>query len=238
MYSIKVNTNRGLLELKYSNYENLRKYVELQMLHLRGLSESDFRTELSLTLQRHWNKKNKFGLFEFDKTVNILDIGSGVGFLDILLSKYLNNGSKFYLVDESRFTPVATQFKSEESFYNDWSVFEDLVEHSEVSRNDFTLLSTTDDWPEKLDIIMSNHSYMFHYPKELYWSKVIKRVTSNKCRLGFDILNIKDRDIVKEITQETGLTCNILNLEFNPDHVWKDELHVVDGVYAKSCTWM
>lgn len=238
MYSIKVNTDRGLLELKYSNFENLRQYVRYQIFYLYGVPEQEFNTELSAVLQRQWDRKIELKAFNFDKKIDVLDVGSGVGFLDILLSKYLNNGSKFYLVDESRFTPVATQFKSQESFYNDWSVFEDLVEHSNVSRDDFTLLSTTDEWPEKLDMIMSNHSYMFHYPKELYWDKVIKRVKSNKCRLAFDVLNLKDQDVVGEITAETGLSCNIIERDFSPGVAWKDELHIVDGNYARSCSWI
>jgi hypothetical protein len=79
---------------------------------------------------------------------------------------------------------------------------------------------------------------MFHYPKELYWDKVMKTVKSNKCRLSFDVLNIKDRDIVEEITKETGLNCKIIGLDFNPGLAWKDELHVVDGNYARSCSWI
>ena len=238
MYSIKINTDRGVLELNYSNFENLKQYVQYQILSLYNIPESNFNAELSATLQRHWDRKIKLKAFDFDKKVDVLDIGSGVGFLDIFLSKYLNNGSKFYLVDESRFTPVKTQFKSNESFYNNWSVFEDLIEHSNVSRDDFTLLSTTEEWPEKLDMIMSNHSYMFHYPKELYWSKVIKRVKSNKCRLAFDVLNLKDQDVVDEITKETSLACNIIEREFGLGEVWKDELHVVNGYYARSCSWI
>jgi SAM-dependent methyltransferase len=238
MYSIKINSDRGILELKYSNYENLREFVRYQIFHLYDLTEEEFHKELAITLQRHWNRKIELGLFNFNQPVSVLDIGSGVGFLDLLLYKYLNNGSKFYLVDESKFTPVRTQFKSTESFYNNWDVFEDLAEHSDVARSDFTLLSTTDEWPEKLDMIMSNHSYMFHYPKELYWDRVIKRVKANKCRLAFDVLNIKDRDIVGEITEETGLQCTIIEREVNSGVAWQDELHVIDGNYAKSCSWL
>jgi len=238
MHSIKINSDRGILELNYSKVNVLRKYVEKQIYHLRNLSEEKFHIELSETLQRHWNRKTKLGLFEFSNPVSILDIGSGVGFLDLLLSKYLDNGSKFYLVDESRFTPVPTQFKSAESFYNNWDVFEDLVKHSNLSRNDFTLLSTTDDWPEKLDMIMSNHSYMFHYPKELYWNKVMTVLNSNKCRLAFDVLNIKDRDVVEEITKETGLDCRIIERDINPGVAWQDELYIVYGYYARSCSWI
>jgi len=238
MYSIKINTDRGVLELKYSDYENLRKYVNFQILHLHPLKEEEFHMELSDTLQQHWDRKIDLGLFDFDKAVSVLDIGSGVGFLDLFLSKYLNNGSKFYLVDESRFTPKSTQFKSVDSFYNNWSVLEDLIEYSNISRNDFSLLSTTDEWPEKLDVIMSNHSYMFHYPKELYWEKVMKVMNSNRCRLSFDILNIKDRDVVEEITKETGLQCKIIERELNSGVAWKDELHVVNGNYARSCSWI
>ena len=87
-------------------------------------------------------------------------------------------------------------------------------------------------------MIMSNHSYMFHYPKELFWDKVLKRVKSNKCRLAFDVLNLKDQDVVDEITKETGLSCNIIEREYGPGEVWKDELHVVDGYYARSCSWI
>jgi SAM-dependent methyltransferase len=238
MYSIKINTDRGVLELNYSDYENLRKYVGIQIFHLYSLKEEDFHRELSSTLQRQWDKKTKLGLLDFDKTINVLDVGSGAGFLDLFLHKYLNNGSKFYLVDESKFTPKETQFRSIDSFYNDWSVFEDLVKHSDIARSDFTLLSTSDDWPEKLDMIMSTHSYMFHYPKDLYWDKVMKVVNSNKCRLSFDVLNIKDRDVVDEITKETGLNCKIIELDFNSGLAWKDELHVVDGNYARSCIWI
>ena len=238
MYSIKINSDRGELELKYSNYLNLRKYVNFQILHLCSLNEEDFHRELSNTLQAQWDKKTDLGVFDFDETVNVLDIGSGIGFLDLLLSKYLNNGSKFYLVDESKFTPRSSQFKYTDSFYNNWSVFEDLVENSDISKSDFTLLSTTEEWPEKLDMIMSNHSYMFHYPKELYWDRVMKAVRSNKCRLSFDVLNIKDRDIVEEITVETGLECKAIDLEFGAGLAWKDELHIVDGNYARSCSWI
>jgi SAM-dependent methyltransferase len=238
MHSIKINSDRGILELKYLNFENLKLYVKHQIDHLYNLSDQEFHVELSNTLQRHWDRKIKLGLFDFTNTINVLDIGSGVGFLDLLLHKYLNNGSKFYLVDESKYTPEPTQFKSTNSFYNDWSVFEDLIEHSDISRSDFTLLSTSDEWPEKLDMIMSNHSYMFHYPKELYWEKVIKTIKSNKCRLAFDVLNLKDRDVVKEITNETGLQCRIIERELNSGVAWQDELYVINGNYAKSCSWI
>jgi len=238
MHSIKINSDRGVLELNYSNYVNLRKYVEIQIFHLRSLNEEDFHRELANTLQRHWDKKIELGLFSFDKTVNVLDIGSGVGFLDLLLYKYLNNNSKFYLVDESKFTPKATQFKAADSFYNNWSVFEDLVEHSDIDRSDFTLLSTTDEWPKKLDMIMSTYSYLYHYPKEVYWDKITRILDSNKCCLSFDVLNLKDRDMVEEITKETGLNCKVIELDFSPGMAWKDEFYVVNGNYAKSCSWI
>ena len=238
MYSIKINTDRGELELRYSDYRNFRKYIVRQISHLYGLTDSAFHIELANTLQRTWDRKVKLDVFKFDKPVNVLDIGSGVGLLDLFLSKYLSNNSKFYLVDESKFTPVATQFQSIDSFYNSWDVFEDLTKSSLVDRSNFTLLSTTEEWPENLDLIMSNHSYMFHYPKELYWDRIMTSVKANKCRLAFDVLNLKGRDVVNEITSETGLDCKFIERMFEPSVAWQDELHIVDGYYARSCSWI
>jgi hypothetical protein len=92
-------------------------------------------------------------------------------------------------------------------------------------------------WPEKLDLIMSNNSYMWHYPKEIYWDK-IKPYGITGCKLAFDIFNRQDVDYVSEIEQDTNRKSKISFRPTPQKHWYADEIYDINGTYGRTAVWI
>lgn len=136
---------------------------------------------------------------------SVLDVGSGVGLFDIILSK-INTNCKFYLLDKSLISPLGIHrqyfsYENNHGFYNNWSVVNDIIETSNANLQQFDFLSPESVWPENLDLVISMNSWCWHYPKDVYWDKLLASLKIGGY-LILDVLNLKDRDMAGEITEE------------------------------------
>jgi len=102
-YSLSVNTDRGVLNVKWNNADNLAKWSNMQAgLYLQDKNSlQTFYEHFPRWYQMFWDARFNQGLFNLPDDAVIIDIGSGIAVIDLLLSSYLPN-SKFYLVDREK----------------------------------------------------------------------------------------------------------------------------------------
>lgn len=109
------------------------------------------------------------------KTKNILDIGCGIGGIDIFLSKHYNSPeTTFYCLDKTQLDNIYYGFKEKAAFYNSLDVAREFLSLNGI-KNICTLLANdnnTIETNEKFDLILSLISWGFHYPVETYLFQV------------------------------------------------------------------
>jgi hypothetical protein len=103
-YELKVNTDRGVLRVKWNDANNLAMWSNMQAgLYLQEQNSlQTFYENFPRWYQMFWDARFNQGLFNLKDDAVIVDIGSGVAVIDLLLASYLPN-SKFYLVDKEGF---------------------------------------------------------------------------------------------------------------------------------------
>ncbi len=105
------------------------------------------------------------------KTKNILDIGCGIGGIDIFLSKHYNSPeTTFYCLDKTQSDNIYYGFKEKAAFYNSLDVAREFLSLNGI-KNICTLSANdnnTIEADEKFDLILSLISWGFHYPVETY----------------------------------------------------------------------
>lgn len=207
-YSLKIQTDRGELVLKWSDVNELAKWANLQAgLYLQNQPSSLqlFFEYFPRWYQMFWDARFKQGLFELDDDAVILDIGCGVSVIDLLLSLYLPQ-SKFYLLDKEEFSfRPGIYYDKDYPKYHSWAPIKDAIHTSEFDPNRFNFLNPSDSWPEKVDVITSYFSYCWHYPKEIYWSKILDSLKIGG-KLILDIRHLADRDVIGEISEDMKST--------------------------------
>ena len=130
------------------------------------------------------------------KTVeNILDIGCGMGGIDLFLYKHYQQEVKIHLLDSHcvddtiniGFHSNAVDF----SFYNDFQLSTDYLSGNGVSIDDINTINIkTQDFPSehKFELIVSLLSWGFHYPLATYLGEVFDCLADD----GVLILDIRD----------------------------------------------
>lgn len=243
MYTIRIDTIRkGSFDIHFTDFSKFVWIVGHQVGLFHGyVDEStaqDYCELIGKDYSRRFQEREKLGVYDnLDKNSIILDIGSGVGILDMILYKYLNGG-KFYLLDKSEVhhaNMTSGQWNDKHGFYNDWSMFEDLIKNNDIDNKAFITIDPKDKWPETIDLIMSSYSYMWHYSKEVYWSNILPYVPAGTS-LCFDILNHKSNSI-DAINKELNKTCTVKNKPKLLFHWFVKDLTLEDNSPGKLCYW-
>jgi hypothetical protein len=112
----------------------------------------------------------------------------------------------------------------------------DLAVNSQVDTANFELISPGIRWPEKVDLIWSSYSYMWHYPMEEYWNQ-IQPYAAKGCKLSFDILNRAETDYVKDISDLTGRQAKCSPKPYPLYHYFEKELVNVNGSCGQTAYW-
>lgn len=166
----------------------------------RDFSKQIFFEEFKPFYEKMWNL-NKFLDITYKGNENILDVGSGVSIIDLLLAKKYPE-LNFTLLDKEEVNMQPDIFYSNEYFfYNSWKPVVDCIETTNIEKSRFNFITNTDKWPEDLDMITSYFSWCMHYPKETYWDNLKDSLKKNG-KLILDVRNLDDRDVVSEITEE------------------------------------
>lgn len=167
----------------------------------------------------------------------VLDIGSGIGILDLFW--HLHSGSTFYLLDKDIIEPKNKECFSENySFYNKRSCTVDAINTSNLNANNFIFLDPNSQLDIDFDVIMSHASWCWHYPFKTYWDKIKYKLKSGG-KLFLDISNqaLEEEpnliaivsDWFKSVPQITRYTTH--HVADNPDLLWKN------GSYGLNAIW-
>lgn len=103
----------------------------------------------------------------------ILDIGSGIGGIDLLLYNHYTKKPHIYLLDKSTETPgLYYGFETEASYYNSLSLATEFLIKNNVAPEHIHTEEATDSktiaFETQFDLILSLLSWGFHYPVETY----------------------------------------------------------------------
>lgn len=133
--------------------------------------ERDMEEEF-LSLERHLPSK----------CGSILDIGCGIGGIDILLyHHYGESNPDLYLLDKSLVNDsIYYEYEDEGAFYNSLDLAKNTLVENGVPSDQIHLLEVTDDASievENVDLVISILSWGFHYPVELYLQQVWECLT-------------------------------------------------------------
>lgn len=243
VYALNVKTDKGNISLNIpESITPVLKWIQARQIS----KDTSFITDEGLinAMEKDFTRLTEeieAGLWNVDKPVNVLNIGSGTGLMDLIISKYLNNGSKFWLLDKSKIInmkgPHSQWGETDHGFYNSWRPIYAVAEASGIDMKNFKLIEPGDSFPEKLDIIKSNRSYMYHYPKDVYWQQIAPHA-HNGARLWFDIIYRRDRNYIDEISTELNKKPTVmLPIEWVEDHIFANEMININGDRGARCMW-
>ena len=197
--------NSSPISVSWSNKDNLRKWASIQHYQsglLKSYSHSIFEINFSLYIKSLWNSIEKINAFNnFPNNPIILDIGCGIGVIDLFLYQYLKGGN-FFLIDKN----ILEEFKDslycrDYTFYNSWEPLWDGIETSGMHKENFNTLDPSDVWPNNIDLIMSNFSWCWHYPVDVYLDKVVSCLNPNG-KLLLTIRYLDEIDVIEIISDK------------------------------------
>ena len=102
---------------------------------------------------------------------NIMDIGCGLGIINIYLNSIYTKNITFFLLDKNRIDKkIKYGFSSNYESYNDLSETKNLLLSNEITLEQINLFDVekTINIEEKIDIVISLKSMGYHYPLESY----------------------------------------------------------------------
>ena len=105
------------------------------------------------------------------KAENIMDIGCGLGIINIFLNKIYNNQPNFFLLDKNRIDKVIKYgFSSNYESYNDLKETRNLLIINDMRPSSINTLDVEKDFKidAKIDLVISLKSMGYHYPMDQY----------------------------------------------------------------------
>jgi SAM-dependent methyltransferase len=141
----------------------------------------------------------------------IIDVGSGLGAIDILSSQLMPE-TNFYLVDrdcititeESNYFSQSITDLNYHGFYNSFDAIKDAAQYSLQDSSKINFLDPTDDWPDKVDVVFSLFSWMWHYHKDVYWVQLLKSLKVGGVLIVMINLREGENSIINKISQDLG----------------------------------
>jgi SAM-dependent methyltransferase len=228
MYNISVNSTNKTLQINVSevkwfkHFQKLQSTPQLMPSNIRRLGfvpTDDLDRNISLLYNNYWQIALERRWYDDLPTdPNILDIGSGIGFIDFLAYQYLDNTGKFYLLDANKRTRysddnIYSTEPTEHGFYNRRAISEDIIKSTNLNAENFIFLDVSDIWPDvQFDLITSFSSWCWHYPLKTYWSQVKTHLKIG----GKLILTISHYDETESNVIDT------ISKEFNSDPILKE----------------
>jgi len=211
--TLEIESDKGLLKVQWSDISTLAVYGLLQSgrYGVEHFVENDsFAIECHNKYFRGWHQncwepRKNLGAYDLPDGARILDIGCGLAVVDLLLYSYVPN-SEFFLLDKTspkyfEINPNDVSYSKNHPFYHSWDPITDAIKTSNFDEKRFTLLQPKDEFPDDLDLVMSSFSWCFHYPKEVYWDKVVSSLKTGG-KLYLDVRSLPDRDVIGEINEE------------------------------------
>jgi hypothetical protein len=243
-FKLSVLSDKGTLSVKWSDTKNLAKYASIQS--GRYLKNNTNIIDLHRQYfedwnQMFWTQRQNMGAFNLPNGATILDIGAGASVVDLLLYSYIPD-SKFYLLDKDEWgikfldnnLPTVC-FSESYPFYNSWDVVKDAIITSGFDSSRFEFLNPCSSFPEQVDAVTSYFSWCFHYPKELYWNKVMQSLKYGG-KLILDVRLLADKNVIEEISEQLGSNPVTIPFPKLPNYV-DSYPTVVEGISGYRCMW-
>ena len=180
------------------------------------------RTRLMRIVSRHYNAlmKKEFDTIEPHlppRIRNVLDIGGGLGGVDVFLNRSQPEGPAFHLLDRNRVDPVMRYgYRDTTEAYNSFAVAQAYLTTAGIAPEQISFYDA--DVKEELeqlmaldvrfDLILSLKSWCFHYPVETYLALVRKLLA----RDGVLIVDVR-RDRALEEKFKPGLQVSAVVAE-------------------------
>ena len=149
-----------------------------QIKNIEKISEELFKDELK-TFQNFLPKNIK----------NIMDIGCGLGIIDILLDQLYKGDPNFFLLDKNKVDrKIKYGFSSNYESYNDLNETKNLLLNNKISINRINIFDVDKkiEINKNIDLVISLKSMGYHYPIEEYIN-VIKKCCSDDTIFIFDV---------------------------------------------------
>lgn len=138
---------------------------------------------------------------------SILDIGCGVGGINIFLNKHYGGLSDIYLLDKTEMPrKVYYSLTNKGCYYNSLKIAKKLLEENGVNSENIHLEEAIDNkinFDIKFDLVISLISWGFHYPVSTYLDEVYKKLNSGGV-LIIDVRKKSEVDGVEEIRKKFG----------------------------------
>ena len=124
------------------------------------------------------------------KTVmNIMDIGCGLGIININLNKIYNNEPNFFLLDKNKIDKkIKYGFSSKYESYNDLNETKNLLRYNNIKDNRIHIYDVDKivQITNKIDLVISLKSMGYHYPFEIYL-ELLKLCCTSNTKFIFDV---------------------------------------------------
>lgn len=134
---------------------------------------------------------------------NILDIGCGIGVIDMLAYQYLDGKVNVHLLDKDGIKFSSKYYDKDYNFYHSWDSVHDALDTSGFNKEKFTILHPDSVWPVKYDLITSRVSWCWHYPLNTYWDKVVDHLNiGGKLLLNISEIALRDENIIEIISDK------------------------------------
>lgn len=244
-YELNINTDKGKINVKWSDVKILSQYATIQS--GRYLQNQADTLELHYKkfenwYQMFWDQRFMMGAFDLPKAATIIDIGSGASIIDLILYSYIPD-SKFYLVDKEEWGlkfrnngVPETCFSKDYPFYHSWSTVTDAIESSKFNADRFVFLDPKSNFPDEVDAVTSYFSWCFHYPKEVYWDRMMSSLKKGGILL-LDVRLLKCSDVIGEISE--SMKSNPIKIEIPKLPEYIDDYEIVDmKTMGYRCLWI
>jgi hypothetical protein len=251
MEILNINSNKGILTVKWSNKDALVKYLTPQrgcyfadLSNIIWESKNKFEPVHNLYFhskyQERWSWMEELFFKDISDKSKIVDIGCGSSIIDLLLCSYVSN-STFYLVDKegdwpTNLNPRSVSYSENHPFYHSWDIVEDAINTSGFDKKRFNFLNPENDFPDDIDLIMSSASWCWHYSKDQYWNRVMKSLKLGG-KLFLDVRLLKDRDIIGEISEEFKSEPKCIKIPLMPEYL-DNSPNVDPETIGYSCLWI
>jgi 16S rRNA G1207 methylase RsmC len=113
---------------------------------------------------------------------NVLDIGCGLGGINIFHHQHYQSCSKHYLLDKSQITDIYYKFERDAAAYNSLEITKKFLEMNGMqNRNLVTVNISEEDFPVDINfgIVISLSSWGIHYPLDTYIADVKEALDEN-----------------------------------------------------------
>ena len=174
-HNFSVRTATDVVALKFPADTHSETLASIQTGNFLSSPGSDISSKLSNYYSWHWQRCETLGAFDLPHNARILDLGSGLGIVDLVAAKLLPE-ARFWLVDQNAMTydpEHLVRHGQEHPYYNSWTVVEDLIASNQLSRQQFVLQPIDSAWPQDLDLLLSTWCWCWHIPFEIYWKSAL-----------------------------------------------------------------